>query len=260
MRRGLSRSWSATRSRASSSGAPDLRFPLPQRFGERLAGRKIEALDRRAKYLLARLDDGEVLVMHLGMTGRFSIAHANRRRAEGKAHPEARAYRVPSRRRHGGPLHRRAALRLHGSHFRRGPRQPRAVQRPRGRAARPRLHRRMARRAAQGQGDFDQGGAARPAADRRARQHLCLRGAVSGRHLASEARRHARHQDRQADQEDAKPSSPPSRPCSRTRSRPAAHPCATTGGPRARSAASSTNSRSTDARASLAQGKAAEEP
>jgi formamidopyrimidine-DNA glycosylase len=52
---------------------PDLRFPLPKRFGERLSGRRIEALDRRAKYLLARLDDGEVLVMHLGMTGRFSI-------------------------------------------------------------------------------------------------------------------------------------------------------------------------------------------
>jgi formamidopyrimidine-DNA glycosylase len=52
---------------------PDLRFPLPKRFGMRLSGRTVEALDRRAKYLLARLDDGEVLVMHLGMTGRFSI-------------------------------------------------------------------------------------------------------------------------------------------------------------------------------------------
>jgi len=56
---------------------PDLRFPLPKRFVERLTGRKVEALDRRAKYLLARLDDGEVLVMHLGMTGRFAIDHAN---------------------------------------------------------------------------------------------------------------------------------------------------------------------------------------
>jgi formamidopyrimidine-DNA glycosylase len=56
---------------------PDLRFPLPKRFGARLSGRRIEALDRRAKYLLAELDDGEVLVMHLGMTGRFSIDHAN---------------------------------------------------------------------------------------------------------------------------------------------------------------------------------------
>jgi formamidopyrimidine-DNA glycosylase len=55
----------------------DLRFPLPENFGTRLSGRTIEALDRRAKYLLARLDDGEVLVMHLGMTGRFRIDHAN---------------------------------------------------------------------------------------------------------------------------------------------------------------------------------------
>jgi formamidopyrimidine-DNA glycosylase len=55
----------------------DLRFPLPKDFGPRLSGRKIEALDRRAKYILARLDDGEVLVMHLGMTGRFSIDRTN---------------------------------------------------------------------------------------------------------------------------------------------------------------------------------------
>jgi formamidopyrimidine-DNA glycosylase len=54
----------------------DLRFPLPKHFAERLQGRKVDALDRRAKYLLARLDDGEVLVMHLGMTGRFSIDQA----------------------------------------------------------------------------------------------------------------------------------------------------------------------------------------
>ncbi len=51
----------------------DLRFPLPQHFAQRLEGRTIDGLDRRAKYLLARLDDGEVLVMHLGMTGRFRI-------------------------------------------------------------------------------------------------------------------------------------------------------------------------------------------
>ena len=55
----------------------DLRFPFPKRFAERLTGRKVEALDRRAKYLLARLDDGEVLVIHLGMSGRFSIDRAN---------------------------------------------------------------------------------------------------------------------------------------------------------------------------------------
>lgn len=52
---------------------PDLRFPFPERFGERLAGRRIEALGRRAKYLLADLDQGDVLVMHLGMSGSFRI-------------------------------------------------------------------------------------------------------------------------------------------------------------------------------------------
>eukprot|EP01042_Synura_sphagnicola_P029163 gene29163-37627_t len=44
---------------------PDLRFPLPERFVERLTGRRIEALSRRAKYLIADLDDGQALVMHL---------------------------------------------------------------------------------------------------------------------------------------------------------------------------------------------------
>ena len=51
----------------------DLRVPLPKHFAKRLTGRKVEALDRRAKYLLVRLDNGEVLVVHLGMTGRFLI-------------------------------------------------------------------------------------------------------------------------------------------------------------------------------------------
>ena len=55
---------------------PDLRFPLPSRFAERLAGRKIERLDRRAKYILAHLDDATVLAMHLGMTGSFRIEQA----------------------------------------------------------------------------------------------------------------------------------------------------------------------------------------
>ena len=52
---------------------PDLRFPLPADFAARLTGRRVTALGRRAKYLLADLDDGEVLVMHLGMSGSFRI-------------------------------------------------------------------------------------------------------------------------------------------------------------------------------------------
>jgi formamidopyrimidine-DNA glycosylase len=52
---------------------PDLRFPFPERFAERLTGATVNALERRAKYLRARLDTGETLVCHLGMTGRFLV-------------------------------------------------------------------------------------------------------------------------------------------------------------------------------------------
>jgi formamidopyrimidine-DNA glycosylase len=55
----------------------DLRFPFPPRFRERLEGAHVDALTRRAKYILAHLDTGETLILHLGMTGRFTIAKAN---------------------------------------------------------------------------------------------------------------------------------------------------------------------------------------
>jgi formamidopyrimidine-DNA glycosylase len=51
----------------------DLRVPFPPRFARRLTGRKVVALERRGKYLLADLDDGNVLIMHLGMSGHFRI-------------------------------------------------------------------------------------------------------------------------------------------------------------------------------------------
>ena len=52
---------------------PDLRFPFPDGFVQRLTGATITRLDRRAKYLLGHLDRDDVLVMHLGMTGRFEV-------------------------------------------------------------------------------------------------------------------------------------------------------------------------------------------
>src|SRR5215469_16901336 len=51
----------------------DLRVPFPARFAERLKGRKVKRLSRRAKYILAELDNGESLVIHLGMSGRISV-------------------------------------------------------------------------------------------------------------------------------------------------------------------------------------------
>ncbi|GHE46053.1 formamidopyrimidine-DNA glycosylase [Camelimonas fluminis] len=52
---------------------PNLRFPFPDSFANRLTGQTVISLGRRAKYLLADLSSGEVLAMHLGMTGRFTI-------------------------------------------------------------------------------------------------------------------------------------------------------------------------------------------
>ena len=59
--------------RAVDQRRPDLRFPFPERFAERLRGRTVISLGRRAKYLMADLSGGDILVMHLGMTGRFIV-------------------------------------------------------------------------------------------------------------------------------------------------------------------------------------------
>jgi len=62
----------------------DLRFPFPDGFVQRLTGARIGIMSRRAKYLLAPLDRGDVLVMHLGMSGRFEIASAKAKRRPGE--------------------------------------------------------------------------------------------------------------------------------------------------------------------------------
>jgi len=51
----------------------DLRFALPERMAERLTGRRVTHIGRRAKYILVELDNGEVLIIHLGMSGRMTI-------------------------------------------------------------------------------------------------------------------------------------------------------------------------------------------
>ncbi|HUO12288.1 MAG TPA: bifunctional DNA-formamidopyrimidine glycosylase/DNA-(apurinic or apyrimidinic site) lyase [Caulobacteraceae bacterium] len=79
VRRGLAPVLTGARLARVEARRPDLRFPLPDGFGQRLTGARIERLDRRAKYLLAPLDRGETLVMHLGMTGRFEIEAGEKR-------------------------------------------------------------------------------------------------------------------------------------------------------------------------------------
>ena len=55
---------------------PNLRRPFPERLAERLTGRTVTALRRRAKYLLVDLDGGDALLIHLGMSGRMVISPA----------------------------------------------------------------------------------------------------------------------------------------------------------------------------------------
>lgn len=52
---------------------PDLRFPFPTGFVTRLEGNRIDAVERRAKYILIRLGDGWTWLVHLGMSGRFTV-------------------------------------------------------------------------------------------------------------------------------------------------------------------------------------------
>ena len=74
VRRGLAPVLEGARLARVEARRPDLRFPLPEGFVQRLTGAVVNRLERRAKYLLARLDRDETLVMHLGMSGRFEIA------------------------------------------------------------------------------------------------------------------------------------------------------------------------------------------
>lgn len=55
---------------------PGLRFPFPPDFGPRLEGRRITRLSRRAKYIIGDIDGGGHLLVHLGMTGRFTVIPA----------------------------------------------------------------------------------------------------------------------------------------------------------------------------------------
>ncbi|MFN3353284.1 MAG: bifunctional DNA-formamidopyrimidine glycosylase/DNA-(apurinic or apyrimidinic site) lyase [Brevundimonas sp.] len=73
VRRGLEPVLTGARLSRVRQNRPDLRFPFPERFPERLEGATVLAVQRRAKYLLAPLSTGETWVTHLGMTGRFTL-------------------------------------------------------------------------------------------------------------------------------------------------------------------------------------------
>jgi formamidopyrimidine-DNA glycosylase len=64
----------------------DLRFPFQPDFTERLTGQTVTGLGRRAKYLLADLSSGDVLLMHLGMSGSFRVLDADAEATPGEFH------------------------------------------------------------------------------------------------------------------------------------------------------------------------------
>jgi formamidopyrimidine-DNA glycosylase len=64
----------------------DLRFPFQKDFTARLQGQTVTGLGRRAKYLMADLGSGDVLLMHLGMSGSFRILEQSEAKTPGEFH------------------------------------------------------------------------------------------------------------------------------------------------------------------------------
>ena len=94
VRRGLEPGLVGKRVARLEARRPDLRFPLPERFAERIEGRRIEHLGRRSKYIVAAIEGGESLIMHLGMSGRFTISPSprpSRGGGRGEGQPQAKS-------------------------------------------------------------------------------------------------------------------------------------------------------------------------
>jgi formamidopyrimidine-DNA glycosylase len=87
VRRGLEPVMQGARFETVEARRRDLRWPLPPDFAARLEGQTVTGLGRRAKYLTVDLSSGEVLLMHLGMSGSFRVSHDGARKP-GKYHHE----------------------------------------------------------------------------------------------------------------------------------------------------------------------------
>ena len=94
VRRGVAPLLEGKKIRHAEVRRPDLRWPFPKNFANRLKGRRVEALRRRSKYILADLNatntaPAETWIIHLGMSGRFIIdakgsANSNTTKASGR--------------------------------------------------------------------------------------------------------------------------------------------------------------------------------
>jgi formamidopyrimidine-DNA glycosylase len=88
VRRGLEPAMAGQRLIRVEQRRKDLRFPFPARFKERLEGQRVTGLSRRAKYLVLDLSSQEALIMHLGMSGRFTVEMGDTTSKPGDFHYE----------------------------------------------------------------------------------------------------------------------------------------------------------------------------
>jgi formamidopyrimidine-DNA glycosylase len=82
VRRGLAPAMEGASFAVVTLNRADLRFPFDADFAGRLQSERVGRLTRRAKYIVAEMESGLALAMHLGMTGRFTIRHNEADRAE----------------------------------------------------------------------------------------------------------------------------------------------------------------------------------
>jgi formamidopyrimidine-DNA glycosylase len=94
VRRGLQPVMEGARFEKVELNRPDLRRPLPENFVKRLEGKTVTGLGRRAKYLLADISSGEVLMMHLGMSGSFRVIKGSTEGTPGAYYHERRKARA----------------------------------------------------------------------------------------------------------------------------------------------------------------------
>jgi len=86
VRRGLQPVMEGFRIDKAETRRKDLRFPFQKDFVARLDGQTVTGLGRRAKYLMADLASGDVLLMHLGMSGSFRVVKDAQEKAPGQFH------------------------------------------------------------------------------------------------------------------------------------------------------------------------------